>query len=96
MMKNEFIERVKQINGGIYPELTDKDWEIIEKVYTYHPAINEVAGKDQIAYLYFHFGMRVIKDMYSTAEAAEELEKRILNLRTELEIVTREYDKLKK
>jgi hypothetical protein len=96
MMKNEFIERVRQINGGIYPEFTNEDWEIIEKVYNYHPSINEVTGKDQIAYLYFHFGMRVIKDMYPTAEEAESLEHKLLSLRNELERYTKEYDKLKK
>lgn len=96
MMKNEFIERVRQINGGIYPEFTSEDWEIIEKVYTYHPSINEVTGKDQIAYLYFHYGMRVIKDMYPTAEEAEKLEHRILALRTELDSIMEQYEKLKR
>lgn len=39
MMKHEFEERV----GG---EISDQNYEIIETVYTWHPAINEVGGKD--------------------------------------------------
>lgn len=96
MMKPEFIERVRKINGGLYPNFTNEDWEIIEKVYNYHPSINEVTGKEQIAYLYFHFGMRVIKDMYDTADEAEKLEHRIVALRTELDNIMEQYEKLKR
>jgi hypothetical protein len=33
-------------------EFTDKEYEAIETVYTFHPAISETEGKKQIASLY--------------------------------------------
>ena len=58
MTKQEFAARTKRT-------FSDKDYEIIEYVYTHHPAIANDNGKDQIAKLHTEFGMRVIKDMYS-------------------------------
>lgn len=42
MMKCEFEERI----GG---EVRQSDYNIIEHVYTWHPAISNTEGKDQIA-----------------------------------------------
>ena len=54
MMKHEFEERV-----GV--EISDREYELIETVYTWHPAISEAGGKDQIATLYKTGGMPLIK-----------------------------------
>lgn len=55
MTKQEFESR---LNGKT---VTNKQYELIEYVYTYHPAISNIVGKDQIAMLYDMFGMTVIK-----------------------------------
>ena len=68
MMKHEFEERV----GG---EISDQNYEIIETVYTWHPAINEVGGKDQIATLYETGGMPLIKSMLEAANIMMDLDK---------------------
>lgn len=68
MMKHEFEERV----GG---EISDQNYEIIETVYTWHPAINEVGGKDQIATLYETGGMPLIKSMLEAANIMMNLDK---------------------
>lgn len=68
MMKHEFEERV----GG---EISDQNYEIIETVYTWHPAINEVGGKDQIATLYETGGMSLIKSMLEAANIMMDLDK---------------------
>ena len=68
MMKHEFEERV----GG---EISDQNYEIIETVYTWHPAINEVGGKDQIAALYETGGMPLIKSMLEAANIMMDLDK---------------------
>lgn len=94
MMKEEFIREVKKLNGDIEPNISPVDYSIIETVYVYHPSINEVTGKYQIAYLYFHFGMRVIKDMLETAVKCKELEDKIIQARSDLEKLQQEYDKL--
>lgn len=61
MLKSEF-ETMTDIE-----EIPNKDYEIIENVYMYHPAIDDIKGKEQIAYLYKEFGMTVIKDMEKRA-----------------------------
>lgn len=50
MTKQEFEER-----AGI--KVSDSQYKKIETVYAFHPSIDEVAGKDQIAYLYKTFGI---------------------------------------
>lgn len=61
MLKSEF-ETMTDIE-----EISDKDYEAIENVYMYHPAIDDIKGKEQIVYLYKEFGMTVIKDMQKRA-----------------------------
>ena len=68
MMKHECEERV----GG---EISDQNYEIIETVYTWHPAINGVGGKDQIATLYETGGMPLIKSMLEAANIMMDLDK---------------------
>ena len=67
MTKQEFEERI----GG---EVRQKDYDIIEYVYTWHPAISNTEGKDQIATIYKMGGMCIIKDMQPTAKLMEELD----------------------
>lgn len=88
MMKHEFEERV----GG---EISDQNYKIIETVYTWHPAINEVVGKDQIATLYETGGMPLIKSMLEAANIMMGLEKerqqamrRMEEIRRRIETVT--------
>ena len=45
MTKQEFQKRI----GA---EISQKDYSIVEHVYTWHPSISEVEGKEQIAELY--------------------------------------------
>ena len=73
MNKQEFMSRVNKWNPEV-KEPTAIEYENIEYVYTWHPSIDSVKGKDQIAYLYVNFGMRVIYDMITTAHLAEEAE----------------------
>lgn len=54
MTKQEFQKRI----GA---EISQKDYSIVEHVYTWHPSISEVEGKEQIAELYKSFGMPIIK-----------------------------------
>ncbi len=62
----------------------------------FSPGHQEVGGKDQIAELWVHFGMRVIRDMVPTAKRAEELEAQIRHLRIELDKARDEMEALKK
>ncbi len=68
MMKHEFEERFGS-------EISDQNYKIIETVYTWHPAIKGVGGKDQIATLYKTGGMPLIKGMLETANIMMDLDK---------------------
>ena len=87
-MKQEFENRI----GAT---VSESDYHIIETVYTFHPAIDNVMGKDQIATIYKTCGMRVIRDMLPTAERAREIESKMTKLRTQLCECEREYGMLK-
>lgn len=76
-------------------EFTDKEYEAIETVYTFHPAISETEGKKQIASLYDTFGFRIIADMLPTAIKAKEYEELIAMKKHELEELQEEFRKLK-
>ena len=88
MMKEEFEQRIGTT-------VTESDYRIIETVYTFHPAIDNVMGKDQIATIYKTCDMRVIRDMLPTAERAREIESKMTELRTQLCECEREYQALK-
>ena len=88
MTKQEFENRI----GAT---VSESDYRIIETVYTFHPAIDNVMGKDQIATIYKTCGMRVVRDMLPTAERAQEIENKMTELRTQLCEYEREYQALK-
>lgn len=61
MMKQEFENLIGK-------EVSDKDYEVIDRVYTFHPAISETEGKKQIADIYNAGGMTVIRGMLEAAD----------------------------
>ena len=66
MMKHEFESRI----GA---EVTPEEYKIVEHVYTWHPSIPNVGGKDILAQIYKLGGMTVIMDMDGSATAAESI-----------------------
>lgn len=56
MTKQEFQKRI----GA---EISQKDYSIVEHVYTWHPSISEVEGKEQIAELGFAFSDKQFDEM---------------------------------
>lgn len=85
MMKNEFEEMI----GG---SVTDEEYQLIEEVYMWHPAIRSASGKEEVAELYKSFGIVIFYDMYPRAKKAKDIEKNIRMLdKTREELV----DKLK-
>ena len=89
MTRQEFNDRCKV---GV----SDIEYSDIEVVYTFHPSISEINGKDQIAMLVSMFGMRVIRDMLPTALKAQEYEEKILKMRNELDAVVNEFNEFKR
>lgn len=78
MMKHEFEKRIGN-------EISDKVYETVELVYNWHPAIDAIKGKDQMATIYKTGGVTLINEMVETARMMESLdgERRALVLKME-------------
>lgn len=77
MTREEFENKARQIcesTGKKFNAPTTDEMKIIEYVYMYYPSISNIDGKNQIAYLYVNFGMRIIWDMRNTAHVMESYE----------------------
>lgn len=92
MTDTEFYSRLPE--GTRKPN--NSDYELIQFVYDYHPAIDGVKGKDQIARLYSEFGMRIIHDMFDTAKRAQEIHDERRRLKHRIEELDEEYSALKR
>lgn len=82
MTREEFIESlegISYVDGMSRPEINDEDFQMIEMVYSFHPAIalSEGLGKTQMAMIYAYGGMRVIRDMVPTAARAKQIKVQI-------------------
>lgn len=97
MMREEFEKQVREIAGANYNiNLSEQDYMDIEYVYTWHPAIGEMRGKYQIAWLYVEFGMGVIRDMYETASLNEDLTDDLAEARRKVRAIEDRIDRLKR
>lgn len=92
MTKAEFTELIS--NTDTVPN--DKEYRIIEFVYTWHPSISENTqeGKKQIASLYSEFGMRIIADMFPTAREAKIIQDKISEAKVSITDYERELEDL--
>jgi hypothetical protein len=77
MTKQEF----EKLAGPV----SNDNFEAINFVYTFHPAISETNGKEQISVIFGNFGMRLISDMMPTAQKSKALEEDIRKKSLELE-----------
>lgn len=67
MRKEEFEDLIGQA-------LSNGDYEIIETVYRYHPAIRGTSGVEELAELYKSFGMTIFYDMIGRAKRNQDLD----------------------
>ena len=89
MTKKEFIEKLELVdqNESVVKERnipTDPEYRVIEKVYTFYPAISEVYGKYQVAWLYRMLGMSIFYDMLERCGIVVEKELEIQHLKRKL------------
>ena len=92
MTKEEFINRLS--DEDTIPN--DKEYQIIEFVYQWHPSISGSGheGQRQIASLYSEFGMRIIADMFPTARKAEIIQNKISKAKAQTMDCERELEEL--
>lgn len=87
MTREEFENKAREFcesTGKSFRSPNVEEMKLINYVYVYHPSISNVRGKEQIAYLYVIFGMRLIRDMENTARVMENYEIKQRKLREEL------------
>ena len=77
MMKEEFEKLVGK-------KVSNTDYEIIEKVYVWHPSITATNGKKQISDIYKKYGMLVVKAMLEAAEIMESIDRQEMILKNKL------------
>lgn len=80
MTKQEFEERVTR-------PVSEKEYKIVEKVYTWHPSISETDGKNQMVMLFETFGMDFIRGMEEAADWMMNLDKEEREIRAKLKEV---------
>jgi len=80
MMKPEFEKLIGKM-------VSNEEYSTIEYVYTWHPAISETEGKDQIVRLYTDYGMTVIEDMVERAGKMEKLEGELMVAQNQVTII---------
>ena len=101
MTKEEFIEKVNlRLSSEGSRELDVSDlgedvFSVISTVYTFHPVIDDVHGKDMIADLYVDYGFSVIRDMLLRAERMKELEKQYKDIQSSLAVLQKEMDSVR-
>lgn len=78
------------------PVVSDTNYALIERVYTFHPAISETEGKRQIAELYVNYGMVLIMDMLPRAEVMATKERELREARAALNRIREEIEEIKK
>lgn len=88
MMKEEFESL---IGSGISAE----DYAVVERVYMFHPAISETAGKEEVSEPYKKFGMAIFMDMLQRAEMAESLIWKIKQNRKRIAELEKQFNELK-
>lgn len=87
MMKAEFENLIGK-------SVTDAEYKDIEKVYTWHPAIKDTTGKEQMKVLYLDFGIGVIKGMLPIAEKMEKLDSERRHLKAQMCVINRREEML--
>jgi hypothetical protein len=105
MMRDEFVKYVREFasKNGMSEKaetqllkLSTADYPVVELVYTYHPAISDTRGKEEIAALFVVGGIAVIYDMLPRAELARDLTTERDILASKMQSVVDQYEMLKK
>lgn len=89
MMKTEFEDL---IHGSV----TDEEYELIETIYMWHPAIRNTSGKEEVAELYLSFGLVIFKDMYPRAMKLKEIDEEIRSLNRVKDSLIAKRERLKR
>lgn len=80
----------------IHGSVTDEEYELIETVYMWHPAIRNASGKEEVAELYKSFGLVIFKDMYPRAMKLKEIDEEIRSLNRAKYSLIAKRERLKK
>lgn len=98
MTKQEFMNKVAEVTPKEkkIAVVSDTDYALVERVYTFRPAISETEGKRQIAELYVNFGMVLIMDMLPRAEVMAKKESELREARAALSRIQEEIEEIRR
>lgn len=80
----------------IHGSVTDEEYELIETIYMWHPAIRNTSGKEEVAELYKSFGIVIFYDMYPRAMKLKEIDEEIRSLNRAKDSLIARRERLKK
>lgn len=96
MTREEFAKHVQAQRPELTGQVSDREWKLIERVYTFHPAISETDGKRQVALLYVEFGIRIFVDMSETAQSMEIIKQEIREAKSRYDELIKKAEQIKK
>lgn len=96
MTREEFAKHVQAQRPELTGQVSDREWKLIERVYTFHPAISETDGKRQVALLYAEFGIRIFVDMAETAQSMEVIEREIREAKSHYDTLLMKAEQIRK
>ncbi len=92
MNKEEFVKELSEYKGGkeladkiYFEQIGDALWEKVQTVYNFHPAIDNVEGKKQIARLVATAGYGILDAMLPVAIEARAIDEEEMEIRAERE-----------
>lgn len=90
MIKDEFLSMLPE--SGVL-SLTDDQWKLIEKVYSFHPLNFD---KQAVANLYVEFGFGIFLDLEGAAQKAMDLEDRTRKSKSLYDVTLKEQNEFLK
>ena len=96
MLRHEFDAECTNIKQSYDPsEVSDRDFEVIQYVYTWYPTIaGGQVGHRQIAYLFITFGWGMIDDIYARAKEAEIIDTKLRQNRSDMKLLLQQQELL--
>lgn len=99
MTRDEFNQELMRIKPNMeqsyLSNLTDEKWELIDKVYTYHPSFRDSDAIRKVALLYAEFGFGIFTDLEETAYSARDLERGYKDAKDRMDKLKIEIEKMK-
>lgn len=95
MMYGEFMARMEKVNGGKVKDISIEEYQIIERVYNYHPRYEPYDGKLLAAKDYSRYGIIFFVELLPVADRMAELTCEVWNAQAAVKAMEQQVEKAK-